>query len=79
MPDAVYIVMEHAFGEEIFMTPYVSEASAREHYEKTLKLYCDLRKPFYPIQEDEARDYFLYGNREQPRFECGIYKEELYA
>ena len=79
MPDAVYIVMEHRFGGEICMTPYISKESARQHYEETIKIYCDLTKPFYPIFENEARDHFVYKVNDKPRFECGIYKEELYA
>ena len=75
----IYIVMEHRFPAEYCIVPYASEESARQHYEETLEVYCDLRKPFYPIHENETRDHFLYGDKNNPQFECGIYKEELYA
>lgn len=79
MPEAVYIVMEHRFGGEICMTPYLSEESAKQHYEETIAVYCDLTKPFYPVIEDESRTHFVYKVKDKPYFECGYYKEELYA
>lgn len=79
MSDAIYIVMERRFDGDISMTPYLSEESAKQHYEETLAVYGDLRKPFYPIHENEMRDHFLYGDKNNPQFECGIYKEEVYA
>lgn len=79
MPDAIYIVMEHRFDGDISMTPYLSEESAKQHYEETLAVYGDLSKPFYPIIENEDRSHFVYKVKDKPYFECGYQKEELYA
>ena len=78
-PAEIYIIIEHATGEDPFFTPYLSQQSAKKHYEDTLKIYADLSKPFYPIQESESRDHFWYGSMDHPKFECQIKKEELYA
>lgn len=79
MPEEVYIVVEHKFGGGFFMTPYVSEESARKHYEETIQIYCDITKPFYPIFENEDRTHFVYKVNNSPTFECMIQKEDLYA
>ena len=79
MPDEIYIVMEHRFGGEIYMTPYLSEESAKQHYEETLAVYTDPRRPFWPLVENPERNHFVYKKNNAPYFECGYTKEELYA
>lgn len=79
MPDAVYIVMERRGNGEVSLTPYLSEDSAKKHYEETLEVYCDLSKPFYPIFENEDRNHFLYKVQGELCFECSYTKEELYV
>lgn len=79
MPDEIYIVMERRGNGETALTPYLSEESARQHYEETLAVYSDIRKPFYPIFENEDRTRFVYKVNGELCMECSYQKEEVYA
>lgn len=76
MSEEIYIVFERRGKEDPVMTPYLSEGSAKKHYEETIAIYADFKRSpaDVPLHENFARTHFTYGN-----YECGIYKEELYA
>lgn len=79
MPEFIYIVTERRGNGDFSLTPYLSEESAKKHYEENLSIYTDLSKPFYPIIENRERTHFIYNVRGALCFECSYVKEEVYA
>lgn len=76
MPNEIYIIIERIEGKAPCATPYLSEESAKQHYEENVNVYTDIWKTpaHIPFLENSERTWFKCGD-----FECAMMKEEVYA